>query len=290
MEPKIIAEENYIDKARILAERLNTEYEAVPDKEINRSVKRAGVPVLLLTKKGLSLTDGETSLFGDFTAMERRIKKNNLYHEMIVKAAKFKKMQADLNREELVAFDATAGLGEDSLLLAAVGFQVDCVEHNPITFLLLSDALERAKAATDCPAVCEAASRMRLHQGESIEILRRLAGMAREQEDEEATGDGGEVAATRDGGEVASVRQPDVIFLDPMFPERKKSSLVKKKLQMIQSMEPPASEEVELLEAAKAAAPSKIIVKRPVKGEHLAGEKPDYSIEGKVIRYDLFKE
>ncbi|MBQ1757738.1 MAG: class I SAM-dependent methyltransferase, partial [Erysipelotrichaceae bacterium] len=39
--------------------------------------------------------------------------------------------------------------------------------------------------------------------------------------------------------------------------------------------------------AAIAVHPSRIIIKRPLKGPFLAGRKPDYSLPGKAIRYDV---
>ena len=41
------------------------------------------------------------------------------------------------------------------------------------------------------------------------------------------------------------------------------------------------------MDAALAAHPKKIVVKRPVKGPHLAGVKPSYSLAGKAVRYDV---
>ena len=79
---------------------------------------------------------------------------------------------------------------------------------------------------------------------------------------------------------------PDVVLLDPMFPARQKSALVKKKLQMIQKLEFPCLDEGEMMRAAMQAKPKKLIIKRPPKGPHLAGIKPDHSIEGKAVRFD----
>jgi 16S rRNA (guanine1516-N2)-methyltransferase len=79
---------------------------------------------------------------------------------------------------------------------------------------------------------------------------------------------------------------PDVIYLDPMFPSRQKSALVKKKFQMLQQLEQPCEEGDKFLQAAIACKPRKIVVKRPLKGEFLGNRKPDYSINGKTIRYD----
>ena len=79
---------------------------------------------------------------------------------------------------------------------------------------------------------------------------------------------------------------PDVILLDPMFPERQKSALIKKKFQLLQKLERPCADEIELVNAAVAAHPRKVVIKRPLKGPYLAGRKPSYSLKGKAIRYD----
>ena len=79
---------------------------------------------------------------------------------------------------------------------------------------------------------------------------------------------------------------PDIVLLDPMFPGRQKSGLVKKKAQLLQKLEKPCEDEEGLLQAAVSAGPRKIVIKRPLKGPFLAGRKPDYSITGKTIRYD----
>ena len=71
-----------------------------------------------------------------------------------------------------------------------------------------------------------------------------------------------------------------------MFPEKRKSSLTKKKFQLIHELEKPCDDEEELLGAALSAHPRRIVIKRPLKGPYLAGIKPDYSIKGKTIRYD----
>ena len=81
---------------------------------------------------------------------------------------------------------------------------------------------------------------------------------------------------------------PDVVLLDPMFPERRKSAAVKKKLQLIQRLEQPCDDERGLMDAARTAGPRRIVVKRPAKGPWLAGEKPSYTVAGKAIRYDCY--
>lgn len=203
---------------------------------------------LRLDGEGLSLhADGQV-LRGDFVKMLPRVKPGMPAHEMLVKTAKIKHADGPLT-----AVDATAGLGEDSILLAAAGFQVTMFEKNPVIHALLSDALERAK---DIPELAEIVSRMELHHADSIEGMKSLA------------------------------FRPDVILLDPMFPARQKSALVKKKLQMIQKLEFPCVDEAEMLLSAMGAGPKKLIIKRPPKGPWLAGIKPDHSTEGKAVRFD----
>lgn len=205
---------------------------------------------LRLDGEGLSLVSEGQALRGDFAHMLSRLKQANLSKELLVRAARIKAPEGPLT-----AVDATAGLGEDSLLLAAAGFHVTLYERNPVVYELLRDALERAAFM---PELAEAVGRMELVHGDSI---RGMADMD---------------------------TPPHVILLDPMFPERQKSALVKKKLQMIQKLETPCADEEELLLAAMEAGPKKLIVKRPPKGPYLAGIKPDHSIEGKAVRFDCF--
>ncbi|HJB54572.1 MAG TPA: class I SAM-dependent methyltransferase [Candidatus Olsenella avistercoris] len=42
-----------------------------------------------------------------------------------------------------------------------------------------------------------------------------------------------------------------------------------------------------LLDAALAARPRKVVIKRPPKGPWLAGARPSHSIAGKAVRYDV---
>ena len=205
-------------------------------------------------EKGLTLTDGKIQMRGDFSDMLPRLRYDNLTHELLVKAARMKDMNRGPGRHPVI-LDATAGMGEDSLLLAAAGFEVEMYEQNPVIAALLADCLERAGKN---PALTEIICRMHLHEGDSIEALKNLKDF------------------------------PDVIYLDPMFPERQKSALVKKKFQLLHQLEMPCQDEEVLLKAAVGARPVKVVVKRPLKGPNLAGMKPGYSLTGKAIRYDCF--
>ena len=228
------------DRAKALADHLGA--------ELNTGEKTDNVLMLRLDENGLTLTDGKLELKGDFTRMLPRLKQNNLLGEHLVKAAKIKDFG-----ELPSAVDATAGLGEDALLLAAVGFSVQLYEYDPVIAALLQDALQRA---AKIPELSEIAGRMEFHEGNSITALHKME------------------------------KSPDLILLDPMFPGSQQTGLVKKKFQLLRQLEQPCSDEDDLIQAAIAAHPHKIIIKRPVKGPYLGGIRPAYSIFGKGIRFD----
>ncbi|MBQ1189905.1 MAG: class I SAM-dependent methyltransferase, partial [Lachnospiraceae bacterium] len=80
---------------------------------------------LVRDENGLALVaDGQT-LRGDFTKMIPRVKQGAISKELLARAAKIKDAE-----KPLVAVDATAGLGDDSLILAAAGFHVKMFERN----------------------------------------------------------------------------------------------------------------------------------------------------------------
>ena len=216
---------------------------------LNEKLKPLGM-ALSQSDLGLFLTDGSLSINVDFREMLPRLKQSNLQRELLVKAARIKGQEMP---QTIV--DATAGFGEDSLILAAAGFKVQLYEFDEIIATLLKDGLERAGAI---PELADAVSRMELICGDSTKALRSLD------------------------------YKPDIVLLDPMFPARQKSALIKKKFQLIQRLESHCPTERELLDAAFTASPKRIVIKRPLKGPYLADEKPAYSLSGKAIRYDCF--
>lgn len=201
--------------------------------------------------RGLALVGEGMELMCDLTSMLPRIKPGRLSRELLVRAARVKGV------DQPRAIDATAGFGEDALLLAAAGFHVQLFEHDPVISALLADGL--ARAAAD-PQLSPIVARMRLNSGDSVQALAARASM--------------------------DVAKPDVVYLDPMFPARQKSAAVKKKFQLLHHLEAPCTDEEGLLRAAIACGPRKVVIKRPVKGPYLAGIKPSYSIDGKAVRYD----
>ena len=159
-------------------------------------------------------------------------------------------------RAALHIVDATAGLGQDAFVLASLGCTVTLFERNPVIHALLADGLARAALNVDCAAIVE---RMRLLEGSSIEWL------------------------ARPGTEAA-----DVVYLDPMFPHRDKSALVKKEMQVFRTIVGDDEDSAQLLAAALERARYRVVVKRPRKASAIEGAEPTTRIEGKSSRYDVY--
>lgn len=155
-----------------------------------------------------------------------------------------------------LVLDATAGLGRDAFVLAELGCSVSLIERQPLIAALLEDGLQRA--STD-PAVAPIITRMRLICGNAIE---RMATW----EDE----------------------PPQVIYLDPMFPHREKSALVKKEMRLFRPLAGNDDDAPALLAAALQLASHRVVVKRPRKAPPIGGQEPGYVLEGKSSRFDIY--
>jgi 16S rRNA (guanine1516-N2)-methyltransferase len=81
---------------------------------------------------------------------------------------------------------------------------------------------------------------------------------------------------------------PQVIYLDPMFPHRDKSALVKKEMRLFRPLVGDDQDAPALLQAALALASHRVVVKRPRKAPIIDGAKPSHSLEGKSSRYDIY--
>ena len=152
--------------------------------------------------------------------------------------------------------DATAGLGRDAFVLASLGCEMTLIERQPLIAALLEDGL--ASALRDAE-VAPIATRMRLLCGNAIALMQQWQDEA-----------------------------PQVIYLDPMFPHRDKSALVKKEMRLIRPFVGDDLDAPELLAAALQLASHRVVVKRPRKAPAIEGIKPGYVLEGKSSRYDIY--
>ena len=132
--------------------------------------------------------------------------------------------------------DATAGLGRDAYVLADLGCAVTLIERSDVLALMLQQALDRASISA-ISSVQLAASRMRLQLGDSRDY---------------------------------KPTQETVIYLDPMFTDRRSSAAVKKDLSVLQALHGNVDNEDEQLLAWAMAQPvRRVVVKRSIKSPPL---------------------
>jgi len=214
--------------------------------------------VLVIGDDGLRLDDAgsprEQALQVDFTGgpMGFRQRQGFRHDELLPRAVGIK------GGVRPVILDATAGLGRDAFMLASMGCELSLFERHPVVHALLEDGLRRAGLRE--PALAPTLDRMRLLSCDSIESL--------------------------SAGTGAAVH--DVIFLDPMFPERSKSALVKKPMRLFHALVGADEDSGRLLEMALPVARRRVVVKRPLHAPPLAGRAPHLDFRGKAVRFDVY--
>ncbi len=120
-------------------------------------------------------------------------------------------------------WDGTAAWGAMLLCSASLGLAVNVFEQHPAVACLLADGLRRAADEE----IAEIAARITLHHGDTCALMPALA---------------------------AAQGRPDVVYLDPMYPERKKAAAVKKEMAYFHGLVGAAQDEAALLAAARAVA------------------------------------
>ncbi len=153
--------------------------------------------------------------------------------------------------------DATAGLGRDAFVLACLGCRVFMAERSPIIAALLEDGLRRAE--TD-PEV-----------GETVRERMRLI-----------------LADSKNPASLFSGEIPDVIYLDPMYPLRRKSALVKKEMRLLRKIVGKDEDAPQLLATALSYAAQRVVVKRPKSAPMIDGPRPSLTIRSKNSRFDVY--
>lgn len=153
---------------------------------------------------------------------------------------------------ELTVLDATAGLGRDAFVLAGLGARVWLLERHPVVRLLLQDGLARGRIASP-----ELFDRMTLLDGDLVNGVEALP-------------------------------EPDVVYLDPMFPERRSKAAVKKDMALFHELVGADEDADRLLAPALSLAGRRVVVKRPRVAPPLANRPPTYSLTGKSNRFDIY--
>ncbi|WP_240946188.1 class I SAM-dependent methyltransferase [Pseudomaricurvus alkylphenolicus] len=164
-------------------------------------------------------------------------------------------------RPGLKVLDATAGMGKDAFVLASLGCEMTLLERTPVVAELLGDGLRRARHSEDDAQLQAIAGRMHLHKGDARLFL----------------------------SDCQKADQTfDVVYLDPMFPERSKSASVKKDMAVFHQLVGRDEDAGELLPLACELAHYRVVVKRPRKAPLLGGQAPTYQLSGKTSRYDIY--
>ncbi len=152
--------------------------------------------------------------------------------------------------------DATAGLGRDAFVLAALGCRVRMLERHPVVAALLDDGLQRGYADAEIGGWLR--ERLTLLHVVSQQALNSI------------------------------VPAPDVVYLDPMYPHRQKSAMVKKEMRVFQSLVGADEDADALLEPARRLAKKRIVVKRPDYAPPLAGVATQSAVVTKSHRFDIY--
>jgi 16S rRNA (guanine1516-N2)-methyltransferase len=150
----------------------------------------------------------------------------------------------------LSILDVTAGLCRDSFHLACLGCNVTGLEKNKILFEVASYYTKKLPVT----------QRLNLLNIDSFVFLDQLE----------------------------DLNKPDVIYMDPMFPESKKSAKSGKETELLKAIAPIESPDNEkrLLKLCRNSALSRVVVKRPLHAEPIS--KPDIQYKGKAVRYDVY--
>ncbi len=151
--------------------------------------------------------------------------------------------------------DATAGMGRDAFVLATQGCHVLMFERNPVVRILLADGLERAYRDPEIGSMLR----------ENL-VLSPLCSIM----------------------EVTEEKCCDTVYLDPMFPVRKSSALVKKDMRIFHQIVGIDEDSNMLLEQALRLAKCRVAVKRPKGAPFLGGISTPNCVETKSHRFDLY--
>ncbi|MDV2857751.1 class I SAM-dependent methyltransferase [Oceanimonas sp. CAM02] len=150
--------------------------------------------------------------------------------------------------------DGTAGLGRDAFVLASLGCTLTLCERHPVVHALLEDGLRRAAADAGIGHWVR----------ERLQLLPFGCTLADIQQ------------------------QPDVVYLDPMFPHKKKAALVKKEMRVFHSLVGADEDADHQLTPALALARARVVVKRPDYAGFLDEIAPSAQISSKNNRFDLY--
>lgn len=160
-----------------------------------------------------------------------------------------------IGRRTRSVVDATTGWAQDLGLLAAMGYRVTAVERSPLMAVLLEDGLSRLAAQTDVRGFLKLP---RLVLADAVRYLSELS------------------------------EPPECVYLDPMFPpKRKQSALAKRRLRLLRELVGDDEDRRQLFTGALQSGAKRVVVKRPDEAAPIAAH-PDETFGGKLVCYDVY--
>ncbi len=224
----------------------------------NEAILNESLLLVCVTNNGIGLKPAgkkQNPVFVDFVGgvIKHRTRGAGKGAELIAKAVGVKGKKCPY------VLDATAGLGRDAFVLASLGCKVLMLEKHPVIAAMLRDGMQRASCHENTTMVI---NRMNLCVADSYGWLNSF--------------------------DKFNYEQPEVVYLDPMFPARNKSAKVKKDMQVLHQLFANLNEGPDLLEIALKVSSKRVVVKRPAKSKPLQGQRPNFVIMGKSSRFDVY--
>ena len=183
----------------------------------------------------------------DFLKGQMRWRLKRTDHETLLKKALGKK------RDNLTILDGTAGFLSDTLIFLALGHKVIACEQSRVLFMLLNDAINRAREELIF------LKNLVLAHGNAIDIYK-------------------------------NARNVDLIYLDPMYPDSKKNAARSGSMNDIKNIleiESIKNLEDQIFFDFKKQDFKKIVLKRPIKSK-IIDTNLNYQVKGKSTRFDVY--
>lgn len=225
------------------------------DLDLPLTDQKTGYDFLLLMDHGRlalkSLTENFKPVYVEFStgSMRYRQQHGGGKNQLIAKAVGLKRCSG------LTVLDVTAGLGRDAFILAYLGCQVTMVERSRIIGALLNDGLQR-------------------WQVEQKQVNLNLSLVIKD--------------ATEYLLSLSPECFPDVIYMDPMFPEKANNALVKKEMRVLRALVGDDLDAKFLFSMARRFAKKRVVVKRPRFSSTIHDDQPDWVLSGESSRFDIY--
>lgn len=154
-------------------------------------------------------------------------------------------------KKKIKILDLTAGWGKDAFLLASLGCEVIAIESHPLVFAFLEEAFDKEKLKKPLS--------LQFILDNSLNYLKTIK----------------------------EEKKPEVIYIDPMF-ENGKKSLSQKPLRILKELTGDSLNVSQLFSLALSQASQRVVVKRHRHQKSLGDKNKICSFSGRSVCYDVF--